>query len=266
MEEVLVVSSSRDAAIHVLDLNGNPITQAFKNNLSESNAMCFVGNRHSGINSHDYIASCQNKKPLIHVYTWNKPQVHMTMHIQEVTLSLCTDLSQCYIFAGSKGGRIYCWRIGDGEIIRFWQAHIRGVTCMNISSDGSLLISASEDGATRCWQMSDIIDTTSTRQSSTLNPYRSWSSHTLGIRALNQVGFRTSLRVLSCSSDQSVCMHDVHANQQCFHSTLPSALNCMTTSIMEDKVYLGSISGDIFVVDLTLVAVAQTEAAIQGGE
>ena len=59
MEEVLIVSSSRDPAIHILDLNGHPVTSAFKNNLSESNAICFVGHRHSGSGSHDYVVSCQ---------------------------------------------------------------------------------------------------------------------------------------------------------------------------------------------------------------
>ena len=85
MEEIILVTSSSTGVIQPLDLYGNPICPAFKNSVSDCNqGLTLTGGGHSGSSNNDYIITCQSKKPLLHVYTWNKPQI--LMEIQGIYL------------------------------------------------------------------------------------------------------------------------------------------------------------------------------------
>jgi pre-rRNA-processing protein IPI3 len=106
----------------------------------------------------DYIVVAQSKKPAVHVWAWNKPQVHMQIHTQEIITALVADMTGTFLFAGGKKGWIFVWNITTGELLRSWQAHFKEVSRLAISADGELCISTSFDGMVKAWSLVQVLD------------------------------------------------------------------------------------------------------------
>jgi len=77
----------------------------------------------------------------------------MQCHILEPLSGLGCDQSGCFLFGGSKSGRIFVWGINTGRLIRSWQAHYKSVTRLRVTSCDSFLISCSEDGIVKIWDI-----------------------------------------------------------------------------------------------------------------
>ena len=57
-------------------------------------------------------------------------------------------------------GTVRLWDAGTGDFLMGWPAHVDGVTDIVFSSDGRLLASTGNDGATRVYlaQIEDLVD------------------------------------------------------------------------------------------------------------
>ena len=55
---------------------------------------------------------------------------------------------------------------------------------------------------------------TNTHTHTHTHTHRSWSPHTLSVKDLHLINGTSSLRVLTCSTDRTVVMYDVHAGKQ----------------------------------------------------
>jgi pre-rRNA-processing protein IPI3 len=268
--EVVVATPSRDGPISVLDLNGN-LVYSFKSCATDPNALELLGglSSYSGLGgSCDYIIAAQSKKPLINLYSWTKPQPSMQLHVQEITTAMTSDAAGFYLLGGTMGGRVFCWKIGTGQLIHVWQAHFRGVSCMRFSACGNTLVTCSEDGMVRTWNWGNIVDETSSctksdlkstslsSSTATILPMHSWSSHTLPVRALCVFGFLSSSRIATGSLDQSVCVYDVHSGQVCFRKALPRGIESLLINESEDTIFAGCDDGRIYVLDMSVCAAA----------
>jgi pre-rRNA-processing protein IPI3 len=266
MSEVVVATSSKEGVVHVLDTNGSPVF-TFKNCAADPRAMCLVGgdSAYAGAGfAKDYIAVAQSKKPLINLYSWTKSQVIMQFHVQEITTSVISDASGSFLFGGSKGGRIFCWQLSDGSLLRVWQAHFRGVTCMKMSPCSNLLVTCSEDGMAAAWSLADLVD-----GGGGVGPKRgptavdSWSSHMLAVKDMQVMGNLSTLRVATCSLDQTVALYDVHSKTECFRKALPRAIESLLVNEAESTLYCGADDGSIYVVDMSIAAAALSVAHME---
>jgi pre-rRNA-processing protein IPI3 len=165
MNEIIVVTSSKDSGggAAVIDLTtGTSVCSNFKNCITEPGAACIAGSGYSSFSGSgscgDYVAVAQAKKPVIHIYQWGKPQVLHQCHVQEITTSLASDPSGCYLFGGTKRGWIYVWEVNSGALITSWQAHFKTVTKVEVVATGDYLVSASEDGMVRVWELALLLD------------------------------------------------------------------------------------------------------------
>lgn len=84
----------------------------------------------------------------------------MQCHIQEITTTITSDIKGYYLCGGTKGGRIFIWEISSGTLLLSWQAHFKSITVMTFTSCGNYLISASEDGMVRVWDIIGILNNT----------------------------------------------------------------------------------------------------------
>jgi pre-rRNA-processing protein IPI3 len=233
MNEVLLVTCHKDSGggIAVLDLNTcTPASQNFKNCIADAGTSCLVGGgatSFSGVGSSgDYVAVAQSQKPAIHIYQWGKPQPLYQCHIQEITTALASDHSGRYIVGGSKKGWIYLWELSSGALIRSWQAHFKAVTCLQFTRCGTFLVSASDDGMARAWDLTELVDTYSSsaltgalgdRKAKSVTPFRSWSPHTLAVKGVCIMGGASpaqNIRAMTCSTDRTIVMYDIHAAKQ----------------------------------------------------
>ena len=128
----------------------------------------------------DYIVATQSKKPQINIWQWGKPHSIMQCHIQEITTAISSDIKGYFLCGGTKGGRIFIWEISSGVLIHSWQAHFKSITTITFTSCGNFLISTSEDGMVRVWDLLGILNNTnhfelqsrSDGQLKSITPYR----------------------------------------------------------------------------------------------
>ena len=258
----MVITLAKEGLVYVLDVHGNAVFQ-FKNSAADPRGVCLIGGdaSYSGLGcGADYFAVAQPKKPLIHLYSWLKSQVSMSFHVQEVTTSLVADTSGTFLFGGSKGGRIFCWQLSDGALIKVWQAHFRGVSCMQMSPCNNILVTSSEDGMTAAWNLVDLVDRDNKRSPTALD---TWSSHTLAVKDMLVMGNLSTLRVATCSLDQTVVLYDVHCKTECFRKAMPRPVESLLVNGAENTLYCGTDDGSIYILDMALVAMATSAAHME---
>ncbi|KAJ1678471.1 Pre-rRNA-processing protein ipi3 [Spiromyces aspiralis] len=87
-----------------------------------------------------------------------------------------------FVAAGSYEGRVYVWTTGDGVLLRTWEAHYGGVTCVRFADDGLGLVTAGQDGVVNVWAMSQALDLTQVQGSDAIPvPVLTLSDHTLPV-------------------------------------------------------------------------------------
>ena len=277
LSEIVLVASNREAGggLAVLEVHraGGPVCSNFKNCMVDAHCICIVGggSSYSGLGSGgDFIVASQSKKPVLNVYSWGKPQPHQQCHIQEITTSICCDATGTYLMGGTKKGWLYCWEVGTGQLLSSWQAHFKAVTKVLFSPCCLFVVSCSEDGMVRAWDMAAMLSSEGgggssgdKKRSSTVAPYRSWSPHTLCIKDMVVTGNHSSARVITVSLDRTAVVFDLHANKQCFRTATPHPLESVCSSRTWDILFLGSSSGQIFVLDLSTAAVGLSAAHAQ---
>lgn len=93
---------------------------------------------------------------------------------------------------------------------------------------------------------------------------RSWTPHSLPIAniILQQAGVfsPSNFRAISVSADRTITIQEIYSNRQVAKIAFPEALTSCTSNHTMDVVYLGSASGRIYIMDLSVTAVALSAA------
>ena len=277
-KEVVVVTTNKDAAsqcgIAVVDLDtGASVISNFKQCVADVNCICFIGgpssfsgNSSSSSSCGDYIAVAQSSKPVINVYQWNKPQVHYTCHVQEITTCLCADACGTYLISGSHKGWISVWEVGTGSLVSTFQAHSRQINKITVSNCNNYVISGSDEGVVKVYSLLDLVDGGDSllkiksrnytgRSSAPAKHHRSYNAHSLPVRDLVVMGTCGAFRIYSCSTDKTVCMYDVHSGRVFHKMTFPHGLESIAVNMTCDSLFVGSSNGPIYSVDMGLIAI-----------
>lgn len=272
--EFILCTSNKDQSqglgMRVVDINTGLVHPGytFKHScIADTGAIANIGFGSSSYSGHgtcgDFIAVSQSNKPLIHIYQWGKAQVHAQCHMQEIVTALSCDSTGAFLFGGTKNGWMYCWDLSSGELLATWQAHFKGITKLSVSKDNVFCISVAEDGLGRAWDWTQLIDQSELlRNIGKIKPvaYRAWSPHRLPVKDLYLMDSLSFLKAVTCSLDRTVVVYDIHAGNFCMRISLPEPLLSITCNPNEDYLVTGSSTGDIFLVDLTLQAVAISAA------
>jgi pre-rRNA-processing protein IPI3 len=265
-EVVLIASKSDGCGACALQVSTcTPVYSSFKNCIVDAGTMCkiaFSASSYSGSGScGDFLAMAQSGKTSINIYQWGKPQVHMQCHTQEIVTALCSDpLHGNFLIGGTKRGWIYVWDVSTGALVRLWQAHFKSVKKLLITKNSQYCISVSEEGMAKAFDLTRCLEIDDLSRNNTLSPYKSWSPHTLPIQDAILLDSLASVRVVTCSLDKTLVMYDVHSGTQCLRISLPEALESIACNPGGDIVCVGSSVGSIFVVDMSISAIASSAA------
>jgi pre-rRNA-processing protein IPI3 len=204
----------------------------------------------------DYVVTAQVQKPLIKYWQWGRDEVLMRCAMPEKICSLClTPRTGTYVIGGGASGRLYIWSVVTGKLHRVWEGHYRDVSVVEVSADGAMLVSASDDATIQLWSLADILDRTVPAASlNAIKPLRVWKGHSLAVTGLHlsSVSTAAGLRVLSCAMDQTLRIWDAHDARASVTFTCPDVLHCIAVDPEERCVYLGGGGGDVFLASLDL--------------
>ena len=175
-------------------------------------------------------------------------------------------ISPCggYIIGAGKSGNCYCWSVlaGEGgELSRIWKAHYRSVTCVEFSDLGDFVVTGGNDGVVNVWSLMDIISEGDTllgdvrKNSTSLDPFKTWSEHQLGITSLYSM---QSSRIISTSSDRQIVIMEVFSGKTLGRILMPSSILSLTADSVCHRLFAGGHDGTIYCVDLDAYAIATT--------
>jgi WD40 repeat protein len=218
-------------------------------------------------NQHAYIATCGKSADDVNAYlivqgSTSSPKWKCRLPEQMdggIIVSPCGN----YIIGAAKSGNCYCWStFQEGELLRVWSAHYRSIQAVTFSDCGSFLVTGGADGIINAWCLMDIVSQESTSRVShgrnhraTLNPFKTWSEHQLPITAMHTL---PSSRIVSTSIDRQVVIIELFSGKTLAKIAMPAAINAITADSIGSRIYLGSVDGTIYCVDMDSYAIATT--------
>ncbi|KAM0943080.1 putative transcription factor WD40-like family [Dioscorea sansibarensis] len=186
----------------------------------------------------------------IHLFNWWSSSVFQSVPLPEPVAPLVATPNGSFLFAGGLSGRIYILSLPSCDLIRSCQAHQRTVSCLNINSDGSLVISGSDDGTIAVFPIISLIDISSTESSdddSVQTLYR-FIAHSMSITGIASGTGGCNSIFISCSLDCMIKFWSL-ANGACLRTV---HLQCPLWSVILDstdgEAYAGGSVGRVYAV------------------
>jgi len=160
-----------------------------------------------------------------------------------------------YCAAGAPSGKLYLWQVATGRMLKAWDGHYKGVTALSWTTDAMFLLSGGEDALFSLWSLGSLFGCSEEENStgqSTIQPEHTWNEHALPITSIFCGVGGISGRIVTTSKDQTCKMWDIPSRRMVASLKFPSCLTTITMDILEQRLFVGSIDGRIYCVDLSM--------------
>ncbi|KAK8507437.1 hypothetical protein V6N13_141459 [Hibiscus sabdariffa] len=195
----IVLTSSPDGPITAFDVvSGVPLCH-FSGSRSPRHGLTLLGNSFIAA-SH---ISPDTASASIHLYNWWSSSALHNLHVPEPVAPLSATPDGLYLFAGGLSGCIYVISVPSGDILSSYSAHNKPVSCLKTSEDGSLLLSAGDDGTVSYVPIFRIVEA-SPGTSSTSLMLRRFVAHDGSVTAIDSCVARGNSTIISCSLDCTI--------------------------------------------------------------
>ncbi|KAJ3693328.1 hypothetical protein LUZ60_008808 [Juncus effusus] len=248
-DHIIIASSPLDTGINSWALNSGTKLLNYKTCASPRHGLTPVGSRF--IASSQIPASHSAASAPIYFWSFDKPQLAVKSFPAEPIGPLVSNSEGTFLIGGGSSGSIYLWEVASGKLINKWQAHYRAVTCLSISNDESLLISGSDDGGVRVWNLIMMFDNVRKGESGSLYLY-SFTEHALRVTDLvSGTGLSNSIAI-SSSEDRTCKIMSLSEGKVLRSITLPSIADSVSIDPSEHRFYAGCRDGKIYVIALNV--------------
>lgn len=182
----------------------------------------------------------------IHLYNWWASTPLHNLPVPEPVAPLVSTPDGSYLFTGGISGSIYVISLPSGDILRSFAAHKKPVTCLEISVDGSLLISGGDDGRIVTAPIFQLVDH---HASGDENPsdlmLQKFAAHNSSVTAV--LSCRGSFNSLIVSSSTDCTCKLWRLNGIHLHTlTFPSAIMGVTLDPTQTEIYAAGSDGLIY--------------------
>ncbi|KAI5951439.1 IPI3 [Candida jiufengensis] len=273
MDEVLFYISKgeekgAESFAYVTSIHSSKQYQSFRHASSPKFGTCLTG-----IGPGERIFTCDNKKALINVYSYNKESIDQRIPVPEALTTLhiihhpdIKNISKhkksnyrvpWLLCGGSKSGKLYIWELSSGDLLCVKEAHYQGITVINSSSCNTFLVTGGEDARCIVWNLLELISIYGVKEDEEnyhrkLKPYWSITENTLPITdiILNTVGIINDLKLYTSSKDGTVRIYDIITKTQLTTFVLPDSVECLTRDPANRAIYAGLNNGLIKMIPL----------------
>ena len=138
----------------------------------------------------------------INIYNWYTPTVFCNLIVPEPVAPLTATFDGAFLFAGGLSGSIHSLSLPSGNVIKSFVAHSKPVSSLQLSNDGSLMISGSDDGTIVVIPTFRLVDASSLAGDDTKDlTFHQWKAHSDSVTAFNSRIGLCSSTLVSCSLD-----------------------------------------------------------------
>ncbi|KAJ1354301.1 hypothetical protein KIN20_011187 [Parelaphostrongylus tenuis] len=243
-EKLLVACSSNDPfSVIIVDPRTGVASWSYKGSELQGATVGFVDSL--GVSGDHLLVSIKDR-PLIHAFAVHpRDRYHQKAVVSGVISTFCTNKDGSLLFS-SIGTQVFIWLLSTGELLAVVDAHYQAVTCLALSSDESILFTASKDGSMHCYLVADII---SSNRGNTIEPIRKCRAHTLAISGLS-VSYGTNPRVVSCGLDHIAAVYSVSLDEILLKVSADRPFTACKLDPAESRLFLGSDTGNIAQINL----------------
>ncbi|KIM68122.1 hypothetical protein SCLCIDRAFT_1209520 [Scleroderma citrinum Foug A] len=239
-------SGSGPGAFVLHDLQTGTTLASFRQTSSASHCTAFVetANGQGGI-----MLGAQMDKSVLNVYNFQRDQIALKVVLPEKLSCLALDQSGNYCAGGTSQGRIYLWEVASGILYNAWDAHYRQVNVLKFTSDGTTLISGSQDSGVCVWSVSKLVD--DDLQNELPLPQFTLSDHTLPVTDIVcGIGPFPKCRVFTASLDHTVKLWDLATQSLITTFQFPKPITCIASDVSERMFFAASLDGSVHQVNL----------------
>uniref|UniRef100_A0ACD5XWL5 Uncharacterized protein n=1 Tax=Avena sativa TaxID=4498 RepID=A0ACD5XWL5_AVESA len=235
-QQLVLAASSTDAGVAAWDLRTGAEAIRHRPCASRPRAITAVADR--------FLAAAQapagNSAP-IHYYHWDKPQVSVKSFPAEPIRVLIADPEGNYLIGGGISGDIFFWEVASGELLVRWHAHYRDVRCLALYD--LLLVSGSEDGSIKVWDLLTMLDEQSRLEAKTPYLYN-FNHHALPVTDI--ACFHGAIAV-SSSEDRTCKIWSLSEGRMLRSISFPAIIDSVVIDPRSHIFYAGGRDGKIYV-------------------
>lgn len=177
----------------------------------------------------------------------------------ELVTSCAVTSCGTFMVAGTANGTVLLWNLISGELIKNYKGHLRAIQCVAISSDDSLVATASEDSVCKVWNLSTLA---SLRMREVV-PRCIFTGHSLSV---NCCGFMRLSRVLvTGSSDRTCRLIDARSGEQLHAIAVGDAVTALAVSDDDRSLVAGTQKGFLHFSELYTAAYGLPVVEGEGG-
>ncbi|KAI9085907.1 hypothetical protein K1719_031984 [Acacia pycnantha] len=232
----LVLTSSTDGPIVAYNAStGAPLTR-FLGTRSPRRGLMAAGNRFIAA-SH---VSPDTAAVSIHLYNWHTSSVLHRFPAPEFVAPLAATPDGGFIFAGGQSGSIHCFSVPLGDVVKSFPAHTKPISCLQLNSDGSLVISGSDDGSITVIPTFQIVESSDSDSDSSkdLILHNFKKAHLDSVTALSTgIGLCNNSMLVSSSLDSTCEFWNLLEGTLLRTVTFPCSINGVAISSSDSSQY-----------------------------
>jgi len=155
--------------------------------------------------------------------------------------ALLADQEGSYLIGGGSNGNLFLWEVASGELLHRWHAHYRAVRCLALYD--YLLVSGSEDGSIKVWDLITVLDEQSRLEAQTPYLY-SFNQHALPV---TDIACFLGTIVVSSSEDRTCKIWSLSEGRMLRSIPFPTSIDSVALDPRSHVFYAGGRDGKIYV-------------------
>lgn len=244
---MIASSAVTDAGIGSWDLRTATEHLRYRSCASPPHGLVSIGGRFLASSQ---VPSSSSSTPSIFYWSWDKPQIEVRSFPAEHIGPLRANSEGTYVLGGGKAGSIYLWEVASGKLLKKWQAHYRAVTCLTFSHDESFLISGSEDGGVKVWNLVEAFDVMKS-VGKRIQHFRSFTDHSSPVTdVVSGYGSSGDSIFISSSEDRTCKIRTLSSEKLLRSIEFPSIINAIAIDPGEHVFYAAGAQGKIYIAAL----------------
>lgn len=185
-----------------------------------------------------YILSCQEGKPMLHLWQLNKQHCENKRLLAPGKVNTIAFSPDSLHIALAIDEKLHLYQAPSGKLLGIGTRHFQPITVIQFCDDGTLIGCGSKDGFVTIWNLKSFCS-----KEKSAEPFQTFSEHTLPVTDLTFTSGNIRSRIVSVSEDRSCKVYDLVSGKVLLTVVFEARLSSVSISPVEIELYVGNSEG-----------------------